>query len=415
MIAGTPDLASWATSGAMALTGPADGPPSPAPAGVASAMLAAADDVASQTARLGRRVVVDGPALLAERAAITGMTRNGGIAVGGGARFVRAADRWVVVNLPRPSDVEALPALLRCGVDPADWSAVAAAVATIPAADLIEQAGLLGLAVSTPGEQAAPLSPGSELHRGGPRTPAARPLVIDLTSLWAGPLATSLLAEAGARVIKVEGRRRPDGARDGVAAFFDLLNHRKECVSIDIDDPADRRFLRRLIAGADLVVEASRPRAMDHLGIAPEAVAAGGVSWLSLPAYGRTGADANRIGFGDDVAVAGGLWVDGERPGFVADAVADPLAGLVAAAFGAELLAETTAAVVEVPLRRAAAWARRAPVDGEVLESGDGWSVMVDGERIPVAAPRSRPVPATAPPLGAHDDMIRAEFAAAAD
>lgn len=411
MIGGTSDLASWAASGAMALTGPADGAPLCEPAGLVSAMLAAAHDVAEQTAAVGRRVDIDGPAMLGERAAIAGLHRNGATSVGGAARFVRAADGWIVLNLPRPSDVEALPALVRADIDPGDWEAVRAALATQTSDDIIEQAGWLGLAVAAPRGDGQPVAPGRELSLGGPRTPTARPLVVDLSSLWAGPLAASLLGEAGARVIKVEGRGRSDGARHGPAAFFDLLNHNKECVTVDFNDREDRRFLRRLLISADLVIEASRPRVMDQLAIDPAQFALSGVSWLSLTAHGRTGDDAMRVGFGDDAAVAGGLWVDGETPCFVADAVADPIAGVAGAALGAELLAKDRSAVVEVPLRRAAAWARRAPLEGAVIAAGDEWAVVADGEQIPVAAPRHRPIPRPAPPIGAHDATIRAELA----
>ena len=61
--------------------------------------------------------------------------------------------------------------------------------------------------------------------------------MVDLSALWAGPLAASLLLEAGARVVKVEARDRPDGARSGPRPFFDLLNAGKESVAIDLSAP----------------------------------------------------------------------------------------------------------------------------------------------------------------------------------
>src|SRR3546814_1875060 len=60
-----------------------------------------------------------------------------------------------------------------------------------------------------------------------------RPFVVDLAPLWAGPLAASLLGMAGGRVVKVESVRRLDGARQGHAGFFDLLNGGKESVAVD--------------------------------------------------------------------------------------------------------------------------------------------------------------------------------------
>ncbi|MEM7141620.1 MAG: CoA transferase [Actinomycetota bacterium] len=407
------DLAAWAASGAMSLTGPADGAPTVAPASVASAMHAAAHDLATQSSRWGHTVQLDGPALLGERAALTAMTRNGSTSVGGSARFVRCVDDWVALNLPRPDDVAALPALVGMQVEPDDWPVIEAAIAASRSDDLVAQAASLGIAVGRARERPSPASPVSERHRGGPRSPRARPLVVDLGSLWAGPLAGGLLRAAGARVIKVEGRTRPDGARRGSTAFFDLLNAGKEMVTVDFADRADVALFHAMLGAADLVIEASRPRAMDQIGVDPAALADAGTSWLSITGHGRVGDAAMRVGFGDDAAVEGGLWCAGDgAPWFVADAVADPLTGLVAAAFGAELLAEGRAAVIEAPLARAASWAARPSASAPVESDGDGWSVLVGDERIPVAPPRARPAGSAAPAPGAHDAEIRAEFGA---
>ena len=406
----------WASSGAMWLTGQRDGPPSAAPARVAEALVAAADDLAQQTARWGRTVVVDGPALMGERAALTGMSRKGDTSVGGSARFVQAADGWIVLNLPRPEDVESLPALVGQSLSAADWPMIALGIASLSSAEIVETATLLGIPAAVPASYSQPvLSPGQELHRGGPRRVVERPLVVDLTSLWAGPLAGGLLAEAGARVVKVEGVGRPDGARRGTLGFFDLLNHAKECVEIDFTDADERAFLRRLLSAADLVLEGSRPRVMDQLGIDPAELADAGVCWLSINAYGRTGTAGLRVGFGDDTAVAGGLWLAGDPPNFVADAVADPIAGLAAAASGARLLASEQATVLEVPLARAAAWASAgATTESEAARlqnDGDRWLLDLGNERLQVQAPRHRPLPAEANPVGSHNALLRAEFA----
>lgn len=405
----------WASSGAMWLTGRRHGPPSAAPARVVRALVAAADDLAQQTCRWGRTVAVDGPALMSERAALTAMSRNGDTSVGGSARFVQAADGRIVLNLARPEDVESLPALVGSHSD--DWPAIAAGIAQLPSAELVDTATLLGIPMAIPSSCSQPVeTPDRKLHRGGPRRVVERPLVVDLTSLWAGPLAGGLLAEAGARVVKVEGVGRPDGARRGTPEFFGLLNHAKECVEIDFTNAGDRAFLRRLLASADLVLEGSRPRVMDQLGIDPATLADSGVCWVSISAYGRTGTAGLRVGFGDDTAVAGGLWLPGDPPGFVADAVADPIAGLAAAAAGARLLASPQAAVVEVPLARAASWAgfRANPdfVEARVLADGDRWFVELGAERVAVQVPRHRPLPGAAEPAGSHTALLREEFAA---
>lgn len=348
---------------------------------------------------------------MGERAALAGFTRQGSTSVGGACRFAGVADGYVALNLPRPVDVASLPALVEADIDPDDWPSVAIALAALPAAEVVKRSSMLGLAVSSLGELESPVSPARELSRGVPRTVDPRPLVIDMTSLWAGPLAASLLGRAGARVIKVEGKRRPDGARLGPAPFFDLLNHGKEMIEIDFDTVEGRNLLVALMAQADLVIEGSRPRVMSRLNIDPMTVANAGTSWLSISAHGREGRDANRIGFGDDAAVAGGLVISGEPPMFVADAVADPLTGLAAAAIAAEMLGADRTAVVETPLSRVAAWARGPAVSADVREIGpDQWATQVGDERVPVAAPRSRPIAGRAAATDFDGPSIRHEL-----
>ncbi|HEY8492327.1 MAG TPA: CoA transferase, partial [Myxococcota bacterium] len=78
-----PAALAWARSGAMALTGFADGPPRAAPAPAALAMQGAAHAFRAAAARAGRRLVLDGPALLGERAALAGLARAGRRSPGG--------------------------------------------------------------------------------------------------------------------------------------------------------------------------------------------------------------------------------------------------------------------------------------------------------------------------------------------
>ena len=85
-----------------------------------------------------------------------------------------------------------------------------------------------------------------------PRTPAGL-LVVDLTSMWAGPLCGQLLARAGATVVKVESPSRPDGTRAGDVRFFDWMNSGKLSCAMDFD--RDRADLEALLAAADVVLD----------------------------------------------------------------------------------------------------------------------------------------------------------------
>jgi crotonobetainyl-CoA:carnitine CoA-transferase CaiB-like acyl-CoA transferase len=116
-----------------------------------------------------------------------------------------------------------------------------------------------------------------------------------------------------------------------------LLNQGKASVVVDFHDSADRQALRALIATSDVVIEASRPRALLQLGVDADAIvrAQPGLVWVTITAHGARGEPANWVGFGDDCGVSGGLSaalqaVTGHA-GFVGDAIADPLAGLFAA------------------------------------------------------------------------------------
>src|SRR3546814_7335165 len=85
------------------------------------------------------------------------------------------------------------------------------------------------------------------------------PLVLDMSTLWAGPLCGHLLERMGATVIKVESPSRVDGARRGNAHFYALLNQGKQCLSLDPATAEGRAQLLCLIGRADIVIDSSRP------------------------------------------------------------------------------------------------------------------------------------------------------------
>jgi crotonobetainyl-CoA:carnitine CoA-transferase CaiB-like acyl-CoA transferase len=242
------------------------------------------------------------------------------------------------------------------------------------------------------------------------------PLVLDLSSLWAGPLCSSLLQAAGARVIKVESLRRPDGARAGPQAFFDLLHAGQRSAALDLASPAGRAALQRLLERADVAIEASRPRALEQLGIDAEqwVCARPGRVWVSISGYGRTPPADGWVAFGDDAAAAAGLAAalarPGEAPRFCGDAIADPLAGLFAAAAVLAARRSGESRLLDVSLCAAAAHALGPPCPADARMRGDpeGWSVEAGGERARVLPPRARPPLGRARALGADTREVLA-------
>lgn len=382
-------VTAWAASGAMALTGWPRGPLIGPPARLVPGLREAGDRLVTRLVDLGGpRLALDPLSLLGERAALTELRPGGQVSCGGATRLLRAGDAWLAVSLARDDDWSLVPAWLEVD-DAVDWDLVTAEVRARDAHEVVERALLLGLPAALlpadaasaahparaalPGQHGgvagpvAPRRPGADLPVRreavpGPASPA-RPLadlvVVDLSSLWAGPLCGSLLMAAGATVIKVESTTRPDGARRGSPAFFDLLNAGKRSVALDLRTTGGAAALHRLVEAADVVIEASRPRALAQLGIDPRRVLRSGCTrvWASITGHGRSGAGANRAAFGDDAAVAGGLvcWSEGV-PCFCADAVADPASGLVAAAAVVEALAEGGRWLLDVSMAAVAAW-----------------------------------------------------------
>ncbi len=405
LAADTADLdaeALWAASGGMVLTGDAGGPALGTLAPVAAVFAAAGRQLADAA---GHPLLADPAALLGERAAVYAFTRQGRTSCGGGARLLRAADAWVAVALPRPVDIDAVPAWLGAapsGSDP--WPLVAEAAAATAAAELAARARLLEIPCSVVGEH-PPTTVPWVVTNGEGAAPVRTPLVADLSALWAGPLCAQLLGLAGARVVKVEDPARPDGTRLGPRALLDLLNGGKRSVALDLTAPDGRRALDRLLAAADVVISSSRPRAFEALGIDVAAVLARRPTvWVAITAHGWAGAGRDRVGFGDDTGVAGGLVTPGPgdgEPRFVADAVADPLTGVLAAVIARAVLARGGSWFVDAPLARASAFATGLGVGGR--PSGGP-------PQAAAAAPRARHAPVAAAALGADSAAVLAEI-----
>jgi hypothetical protein len=380
-------LAAWAASGAVPLCGRPGGPP-----------LVPPGDAAAAAARLGSRFGVDGARLLSERAAFTGHGRRGRVSAGGACRLLRTADGWAAVSCARPGDPALLGALAHTDAGDDPWPALAAWLRDHTGSELAERAELLGVAAGpvpsrpVPGGVPSPLSPRS----------LDGALVVDFSALWAGPLCAHLLGLAGARVVKVEVPSRPDGARRGDPGFYDLLHAGHRSVVLDPADPSGRRAMAALVDAADIVIEASRPRALARFGLDAEAAVAAGTTWVSITAAGR---DSGRVGFGDDVAAAGGLVcrdTDG-TPLFCGDAIADPLTGLTAAALAATGPSGGGGMLWDVAMSDVVAAtvpAGSPSPSPAALRSGGGWVIETETGSLPVAEPRRREPSGEAPAMG---------------
>lgn len=323
--------------------------------GIPDAVLArarrVADDISRAAADLGGAVSVDADEVLTGRAGLLGLAPAGRISAGGATRLLTTRDGWCALTLSRADDIESVPALLETSQLPTDhWTALADAAVGRDAAEFVARARLLDLPAAVLGE--IPSAPPRFVPIGaGARRRMSELLVVDLSSMWAGPLCGHLLAAAGATVVKVESPARPDGTRRGDPRFFDWMNAAK--LSYATDFGADGA-LRRLLAVADVVIEGSRPAALTRRGLGADQVPARpGRVWLRVTGYGADGERADWVAFGDDAAVAGGLVAPG--PVFAGDAIADPLTGLGAMRAVLDSLRRGGGEIVEVALAEVAA------------------------------------------------------------
>jgi crotonobetainyl-CoA:carnitine CoA-transferase CaiB-like acyl-CoA transferase len=158
--------------------------------------------------------------------------------------------------------------------------------------------------------------------------------VVDFSTLLPGPLATLMLAEAGADVIKVERPGGEDMRRyppffSGGSAPFALLNRGKRSVFIDLKSDAGRDYALSLIADADILVEQFRPGVMDRLGLGFDIVSAANprLIYCAITGYGHSGPRAQEAGHDINYAGQTGLlalsWGSGDNPVLPPAQVAD--------------------------------------------------------------------------------------------
>jgi len=168
--------------------------------------------------------------------------------------------------------------------------------------------------------------------------------VLDLTRVLSGPYCTMLLADMGARVIKIEQPGKGDDTRawgppflEGESAYFLSINRNKESVTVDFKHPEGRRLLEQLIAKSDVVVENFRPGTLAKLGLDYKALASQHprLIYCSISGFGQTGPRAKEAGYDAVMQGEGGLMsITGDPAGSgfrLGVAIADVTSGMFAA------------------------------------------------------------------------------------
>jgi len=168
--------------------------------------------------------------------------------------------------------------------------------------------------------------------------------VLDLTRVLSGPYCTMLLADMGARVIKVEQPGKGDDTRawgppflEGESAYFLSINRNKESVTLDFKRPEGRDVLERLIARSDVLVENFRPGTLTRLGLDYQTLAARHprLVFCSISGFGHSGPRAKEPGYDAIMQAEGGLMSitgAGDGPPYrLGVAIVDIVSGMFAA------------------------------------------------------------------------------------
>jgi crotonobetainyl-CoA:carnitine CoA-transferase CaiB-like acyl-CoA transferase len=231
--------------------------------------------------------------------------------------------------------------------------------------------------------------------------------VLDLTTFWAGPSCTHMLAMLGADVIHVESTRRPDGTRliAGIpvtedrwwekSPIFSGLNTNKRGLTLDLQNARGRELLGRFITTCDVIVENFTPRVLDNIGLTFEAVQAlrPDVIMMRMPGFGLDGPWRDNPAFAYAIEAAAGVsWLTGypDRNPYEPYSVGDPnagvhaLNGLLLALAHRERTGEGSlieAAMVDAALNLTAEQVIEYTAYGALLQR--------DGNRGPTAAPQN--------------------------
>lgn len=140
--------------------------------------------------------------------------------------------------------------------------------------------------------------------------------ILDLTTLYPGPIATVMLADLGADVLRVEAPDRPDLLRymppydaSGEGATYRMANRNKRSLALNLKAPGSALVMKTLVKHYDIVVEQFRPGVLDRLGVGYEALRAEqpGLIWCAITSYGQTGPWRDRPGHDINFMALSGL------------------------------------------------------------------------------------------------------------
>ncbi len=147
--------------------------------------------------------------------------------------------------------------------------------------------------------------------------------VVDLSRILAGPYCTFLMAELGARVIKVEPPGKGDDAREygpfrnGKSTYFSSINRGKESIALDLKSESDKRIFEKLLERADVLVENFRPGTMEKLGYGWDKLHARykRLIYASASGFGHTGPSSREPAYDMVVQGLGGIMSITGHPG----------------------------------------------------------------------------------------------------
>lgn len=139
--------------------------------------------------------------------------------------------------------------------------------------------------------------------------------ILDLTTMASGPLATAILGDQGADVIRVESPIRGDAmrtigpCRGGLSALFTNLNRNKRSIALTLGDPRGIEVFDRLAANADVVIQNFRPGAVERMGVGPKRLCRDfpELVYVSISGFGETGPLADQPGYDSVIQANSGI------------------------------------------------------------------------------------------------------------